>query len=244
MVNVCSDYPWVGKQGACDGRGTARHVATVGAACDVARRDEAALVSAVTRQPVAVAMEGTSVAFQHYSSGLLHQEGSCGDAINHAVLFIGYGVDTGVPYWIAKNSWGTLWGEAGFIRIARGENAPSGVCGVNEDPSYPAAGGNPGPQPPAKHHNVIPNFHPTKPPENGTKCFAYYFSVIPPDAAATVTQFTSDTDSRLIGGAMLARFCILNDGFAFKMMDFVLKMMDFGATSWRAFCSRSRASLC
>ena len=122
-----ADYPWVGKQGACDGRGAARHVATVGAACDVAREDETALVKAVTRQPVAVALEGTSVAFQHYASGVLHQEGNCGEAINHAVLFIGYGTDAGVNYWIAKNSWGERWGEAGYIRIAQGENVPAGV---------------------------------------------------------------------------------------------------------------------
>ena len=71
------DYPWVGKQGSCDGRGAARHIATVGSACVVARSDEAALKKAVSRQPVAVALEGTLPSFQHYKSGVLHQDGAC-----------------------------------------------------------------------------------------------------------------------------------------------------------------------
>ena len=76
--------------------------------------------------------------------------GNCGEKIDHAVLLIGYGAEVdgqagAVPYWIAKNSWGESWGEAGFVRIAQGENAPNGVCGVNEDPSYPVAGTGAGP---------------------------------------------------------------------------------------------------
>lgn len=42
---------------------------------------------------------------------------SCGfyDIINHAVLLVGY-TDT---YWIIKNSWGTSWGDNGYIYITR-----------------------------------------------------------------------------------------------------------------------------
>jgi C1A family cysteine protease len=55
-------------------------------------------------------------AFQEYGSGILN---SCdGDEINHMVLIVGYN-DAG-GYWIVKNSWGTSWGEKGFIRMKYG----------------------------------------------------------------------------------------------------------------------------
>ena len=75
-IDTENDYPWVGKEGSCDGRGAGRHLATVSAACSVPRRDEAALAKAVSRQPIAVAMEGTLPSFQHYKSGVLHQDGA------------------------------------------------------------------------------------------------------------------------------------------------------------------------
>ena len=47
----------------------------------------------------------------------------------HAVVIVGYGVDTDITgtrqirYWKCKNSWTDKWGEGGYFRIERGSNA-------------------------------------------------------------------------------------------------------------------------
>ncbi|EAN31018.1 Papain family cysteine protease family protein [Theileria parva strain Muguga] len=57
--------------------------------------------------------------------------GKCGDALNHAVLLVGEGYDeeTGLRYWIIKNSWGEDWGENGFLRLERTKKGLD-KCGI------------------------------------------------------------------------------------------------------------------
>lgn len=51
---------------------------------------------------------------------------------------MGYGTTLdGTKYWIVKNSWGTDWGEAGYIRMLRGTWAKHGLCGIAMEASYP-----------------------------------------------------------------------------------------------------------
>lgn len=45
------------------------------------------------------------------------------DSLNHAVLLYGWDLEGN---WLIKNSWGTDWGENGFMRIM-----PSRNCGIN-----------------------------------------------------------------------------------------------------------------
>ena len=58
--------------------------------------------------------------FEAYSGGIFHDTTGCKE-IGHEIPVTGYGTDDdGTPYWIARNSWGTYWGEAGWFRIVRG----------------------------------------------------------------------------------------------------------------------------
>jgi len=53
-------------------------------------------------------------------------------ALNHAVQLVGYGTDSkDGDYWIVRNSWGTWWGENGYIRLARDSEAQ---CGTDSTP--------------------------------------------------------------------------------------------------------------
>jgi C1A family cysteine protease len=79
----------------------------------------------------AVAIDAGSSYFQTYTSGVLTNTVACGTSINHAVTAIGWGNNaTAGNYWIVRNSWGTGWGNAGYVYIGWGTSP--GVCGIND----------------------------------------------------------------------------------------------------------------
>ena len=110
--------------------------ATLSGYKDVATNNEVALETAIVQQPVSVAVEADQSVFQFYSGGVMTS--ACGTQLDHGVLAVGYGVDSGTEYYKVKNSWGADWGEAGYIRLGRGSAFnPSGQCGIQMQPSYP-----------------------------------------------------------------------------------------------------------
>lgn len=61
--------------------------------------------------------------FFNYQSGIYHHV-SGGIAGGHAIKLIGFGVEDGVAYWLAANSWGAGWGMNGYFKIKQGD------CGI------------------------------------------------------------------------------------------------------------------
>ena len=69
--------------------------------------------------------------FFYYDSGVFYDiKCAYNEATsNHAVMVVGYGSDMIFgDYWIVQNSWGTLWGEKGFIRMARNSVVNCGIA--------------------------------------------------------------------------------------------------------------------
>ncbi|KAG5545146.1 hypothetical protein RHGRI_017574 [Rhododendron griersonianum] len=133
-----ANYPYQGTQGTCNQNAAANFAATITGYEDVPANSESSLLNAVANQPVSVAVDGGDPDFQFYSGGVF--TGECGTQLDHAVAAIGYGTtDDGTEYWIIKNSWGTTWGEQGYMRIQRDIAAIEGLCGLAMEPSYPTA---------------------------------------------------------------------------------------------------------
>ncbi|KAK9152998.1 hypothetical protein Sjap_000478 [Stephania japonica] len=137
-LNTETNYPYNEAQGTCNAEMVSNHVVQITGYEDVPANNEAALLNAVANQPVSVALDGSGRQFQFYSSGVF--TGYCGTQLTHAVTIVGYGVtDDGIKYWLAKNSWGTRWGESGYMRIQRDVDAEEGLCGLAKLASYPTA---------------------------------------------------------------------------------------------------------
>lgn len=55
--------------------------------------------------------------FKNYIGGIFEACDNCpANSVNHAIILIGWD-DADGGYWILKNSWGTGWGESGYMRI-------------------------------------------------------------------------------------------------------------------------------
>jgi len=76
--------------------------------------------------PLSVCVDASS--WNSYNGGIMS---SCGNRVDHCVQAVGVNTGSG-GYWKVRNSWGTSWGEAGYIRLSYGSN----TCDITNDPTW------------------------------------------------------------------------------------------------------------
>jgi C1A family cysteine protease len=129
-----SDYKYLAKSGTCT---KCDPVVFMSSCVDVTPQNEVDLEKAVAIGPVSVAIEADTRTFQMYKSGVITGS-ACGTNLDHGVLVVGYGTESTQPYWLVKNSWGSSWGEDGYVKIEKSSSTKDkGTCGIAMQPSYP-----------------------------------------------------------------------------------------------------------
>ncbi|GAB4818370.1 hypothetical protein N2152v2_005416 [Parachlorella kessleri] len=99
----------------------------------VATKNANALLSAVAAGPVVTTFY-IETSFRSYAGGIYSPSTCTSTTVNHAMLIVGYNQTAGGPgsagaYWKIKNSWGTSWGEKGYIRVRMDPSGP-GLCAM------------------------------------------------------------------------------------------------------------------
>ncbi|CAH0397070.1 unnamed protein product [Chilo suppressalis] len=125
-VEVEKDYPLQLTNGVCKAKKNTTGVRVTSFTCDDFVGTEQKIIEALALHgPVAVAVN--ALTWQNYLGGVIQYHCS-GDAmdLNHAVQLVGYDLTADVPYYIAKNSWGSDFGLNGYIHLAIGSN----ICGL------------------------------------------------------------------------------------------------------------------
>merc|ERR1711865_72187 len=90
--------------------------------------DETQIAAALQQYgPLSIGINAAN--FQFYTGGVSSPFLCNPRALDHGVAIVGFGTDGRKDYWTIRNSWGSSWGEDGYIRIARGK----GTCGLNTD---------------------------------------------------------------------------------------------------------------
>jgi len=136
-----SDYPYVSGEtktgGTCLKSCSVDSGSKITGFIDVSPSSDNTMMSALVKQPIAIAIEADQKEFQLYKSGVF--TGTCGTKLDHGVLVVGYGTLDGKDYYRVKNSWGESWGSGGYILLGRGPqyNNGDGQCGMLLQGSFP-----------------------------------------------------------------------------------------------------------
>jgi len=128
-ITLEDNYPYTAKDGKCQDKPAVGHLTSYK---DVGKTEAALATALSTVGPISVAIDASHSSFQLYKSGTYYEPRCSSSQLDHGVLAVGYTDDS----YIVKNSWGTTWGQQGYINMSRGKN---NNCGIASMASYPIA---------------------------------------------------------------------------------------------------------
>lgn len=138
-VSKDSEYPYTQKEGKCESYKfkPAVQISDFSMLTDVSKD---AFLSMLYKQPVSIAVQMLPQ-FKLYKGGIVDIKGPCGFFYNHAILAVGYSLETKdnktPSHIILKNTYGTDWGEEGYMLYKMGVG-PAGMCAyINSNNSIP-----------------------------------------------------------------------------------------------------------
>jgi cathepsin L len=126
-IDTEASYPYTAQDGTCH-YSASNKGATLSSYVNVKSGDESDLQVKTNVGPVSVAIDASHSSFQFYSNGVYYEPDCSSTQLDHGVLSIGWGVDSGKDYWLVKNSWGTAWGMQGYIWMSRNRDNNCGIA--------------------------------------------------------------------------------------------------------------------
>jgi cathepsin X len=70
------------------------------------------------RGPISCGIDAAPI--EKYTGGIVSE---AGESVDHVISVVGWGQEGSKSYWIVRNSWGEYWGEMGYVRVEKGNNA-------------------------------------------------------------------------------------------------------------------------
>jgi len=132
-IETDSDYPYTsgtaGVTGTCQADSSKFVAKTTGyTTVSSSASGEASMATYVgATGPLSICVDAET--WSSYTGGIMSV---CGNSVDHCVQAVGINTEASTPYWKVRNSWGTSWGESGFIQLEYGKN----LCDLASDATY------------------------------------------------------------------------------------------------------------
>ncbi|OMJ76107.1 hypothetical protein SteCoe_24583 [Stentor coeruleus] len=113
-LTTAAKYPYTGAPKLCNSGVISPATAQIKSYAYVSQNNPTALLSAVSEEPVAVNVDASS--WVNYKSGVIDVP-CVSTTYNYWALIVGYNMQNSPPYYIVKTSWGTSFGQAGYVYV-------------------------------------------------------------------------------------------------------------------------------